>query len=238
VQEEYHRWYSPSVGHDMELLAYGHGGAPVIVFPTSFATFTEWKDFLMIDSLRDKIDQGFIQIYCPDSEGRYGWYNKNIHPHDRVMRHNAWEHYIGNELLPFIRHRNSNHFIILAGTSFGAYLAVNYALKFPQHVNKVVALSGSYSVTNLTNGYYDQEVYFNCPTDYVPNLSDQWYLDRYRQIEWNIVTSDHDIGVCKESTNKLVGQFKEKGIPVHGDYWNDHTGHDWPYWRNMIRKYL
>jgi len=222
----------------MEMLSFGHAGAPVIVFPTSFATFTEWKDFHMISSLADKIDQGYIQVYCPDSEGRYSWYNKNIHPHDRAMRHNAWEHYIGNELLPFIRYKNPNHFIILAGTSFGAYLAVNFGLKHPEDANKVVALSGSYSLNNITDGYMDEDVYFNCPVEYLKNLNDPWYLDRYRQIEWHIVTSDWDVGICQESTKEMVGRFQAKGIPVNFDYWNDHTGHDWNYWRTMIRKYL
>jgi len=222
----------------MELLSFGHGGAPVIVFPTSFATFTEWKDFQMIDSLADKIDQGFIQVYCPDSEGRYSWYNKGIHPNHRAQRHNAWEHYIGNELLPFIRHRNPNNFTIVTGTSFGAYLAVNYALKHPDHVNKVVALSGSYTLNNITDGYVDEDVYFNTPVEYLKDLSDPWYLDRHRQIEWNIVTSDWDVGICQESTKELVGRLQNKGVPVNFDYWTDGTGHDWPHWRRMIRKYL
>ncbi len=32
MNREYHKWYSPSLGRDMELLLYGHGGTPMLVF--------------------------------------------------------------------------------------------------------------------------------------------------------------------------------------------------------------
>ena len=51
MNREYHRWYSPSLGHDMELLVFGHAGARVIVFPTSMGRFFQWEDFGMIGEL-------------------------------------------------------------------------------------------------------------------------------------------------------------------------------------------
>ena len=33
MNREYHRWYSPSLGRDMDLLVFGHAGARAIVFP-------------------------------------------------------------------------------------------------------------------------------------------------------------------------------------------------------------
>jgi esterase/lipase superfamily enzyme len=35
MHREHHRWFSPALGREMELLVFGHSGARVIVFPTS-----------------------------------------------------------------------------------------------------------------------------------------------------------------------------------------------------------
>ena len=35
MRRDYHKWYSPELGREMELLVFGHDGLPVIVFPTS-----------------------------------------------------------------------------------------------------------------------------------------------------------------------------------------------------------
>jgi hypothetical protein len=44
VNREHHRWHSPSLGRDMELLVFGHAGARMLVFPTSMGRFFEWED--------------------------------------------------------------------------------------------------------------------------------------------------------------------------------------------------
>ena len=44
MNREYHRWYSPSLNRDMELLIFGHAGARVLVFPTSLGKYFEWED--------------------------------------------------------------------------------------------------------------------------------------------------------------------------------------------------
>lgn len=43
MNREFHRWHSPSLGRDMDLLVFGHAGARAIVFPTSMGRFFEWK---------------------------------------------------------------------------------------------------------------------------------------------------------------------------------------------------
>jgi len=236
--ESYYKWFSPRLNREMELLVYGDRGAPVIVFPTSGARFYEWKDFLMIDALADKIDAGYVQLFCVDSVSLESWYNDYSHPRERVMRHNQWEAYLKDELIPFIRAYNSNGFLITVGTSFGAYLAVNFALKNPELVRKTIGMSGAYSIERMLEGYYDDDCYFNCPVAYVPNLSDHQLLTAIRGMEINLVTSDWDVGICRESTYQMSKALDTKSIGHKLDDWPDHTGHDWPYWRHMIRSYL
>ena len=38
MNREYHRWHSPSLGRDMELIWYGHYGRPLLAFPTSLGS--------------------------------------------------------------------------------------------------------------------------------------------------------------------------------------------------------
>ncbi|MBC8077315.1 MAG: esterase, partial [Chloroflexales bacterium] len=39
MHRSYHAWHSPALGRTMELLVFGHGGTPVLVFPTSRGRF-------------------------------------------------------------------------------------------------------------------------------------------------------------------------------------------------------
>ena len=67
MNREHHRWYSPALRRDMELLVFGHGGTPVLVFPTSMGRFYEYEDRGMIDAVRWKLDRGELQAFCVDS---------------------------------------------------------------------------------------------------------------------------------------------------------------------------
>ena len=44
MNREYHKWFSPSLGRDMELLIFGDAGEPVIFFPTRTAHFYDYED--------------------------------------------------------------------------------------------------------------------------------------------------------------------------------------------------
>jgi esterase/lipase superfamily enzyme len=223
---------------DMEVLVHGQAGAPVIVMPSSWGRFYEWKDFLMIDTLADKIDAGHIQLYGIDSFCADSWYNDRLHPSERIGRHNAWESYVREELVPFIRSRNPNPFLITAGVSFGAYLAVNFAFKNPDLVRKTVGLSGSYSINRLVDGYYDESVYFNNPPWYIANLGDERLLGLIRGMEIALATSDNDLGICRERTYGMSEVLNGRAIRHRLDDWQGGIIHDWPSWRRMIRDYL
>jgi esterase/lipase superfamily enzyme len=223
---------------EMEILIHGNAGAPVLVFPSSWGRFYEWKDFLMVDALADKIDAGYIQLFGIDSLCADSWYNDQIHPRERVMRHNVWESYVMEEVVPYIRAVNRSNFMVTAGASFGAYLAVNFAFKHPELVRKTIGLSGSYSVRRLLDGYYDEDAYFNCPISYMKNLHDDWLLGLIRHMEIYLVTSDMDIGLCRERTYEMSRVLSERSIRHRLDDWGGGTIHDWPSWRKMIREYL
>ena len=63
MKREYLTWRSSRLGREMELLIFGHGGLPVLAFPTSGGRFFEFEDQGMIAAVADRIDGGGLQIF-------------------------------------------------------------------------------------------------------------------------------------------------------------------------------
>ena len=84
MNREYHKWYSPTLNREMELLVFGHGGARMIVFPTSRARFFEYEDRSMVAALGDHIESGRLQLFCVDSVDAESFYARAAHPSGRI----------------------------------------------------------------------------------------------------------------------------------------------------------
>jgi esterase/lipase superfamily enzyme len=220
----------------MELLVFGHGGTPMLVFPSSKGRFFEYEDAGMIGAVAYQLENGLNQVFCPDGVDDESWYNYGAHPGYRVYRHMQYDAYILNEVLPLIRAINGNQYLIATGCSFGAYHAANLAFRHPDLVDKLICLSGGYDVHQYIHGYYDDNAYFNAPFDYLPNLNDGWYLDKLRQMRIILGTGEHDI--CLQDNLHLSNLLNAKGINHWLDIWGDGMQHDWPWWRPMIAKYI
>ncbi len=177
MNREYHKGYSQELNRDMETLVFGHAGTPLLVFPTSMGKFFEYEDRGMIGVLAPKIERGELQVFCPDAVEMESWYNKSVHPKVRVLRHLQYERYILHEFVPFIRWKNQTPRLAVTGCSFGAYHAVNFAFKHPDVVTHCVSMSGAFDIHQFLDGYYDDDCYFNCPPDYLPNQHDDWFSE-------------------------------------------------------------
>ena len=229
MNREYLKGYSRELGREMELLVFGHAGPPLLVFPTSMGKFFEYEDRGMIGALGAKIDGG-------DSVDTESWYNKGVHPRVRLMRHLQYERYILHELLPYLRSRNQSQQLAVTGCSFGGYHAVNFALKHPDVVSRCVSMSGAFDIHQFLDGYYDNDCYFNCPTDFLPNMSDDWFLNRYRKMKIVLAAGEWDI--CLGHNQDLSRMLHAKAIPHWLDVWGDHADHEWPWWLKMAEKYF
>jgi esterase/lipase superfamily enzyme len=141
-------------------------------------------------------------------------------------------------VVPLIRSLNSNPHLITTGVSFGAYLAVNFAFRHPELVRKTVGLSGSYSIRRLLDEFYDEQSYLNCPISYMGGLEDEHVLGLIRRMEIFLVTSDWDLGICRDRTYSMSRVLEQRGVPHRLDDWGGQIIHDWPSWRRMIRDYL
>ncbi|MDQ3929167.1 MAG: alpha/beta hydrolase-fold protein [Chloroflexota bacterium] len=237
MNREYHKWYSPHLNRDMELLLFGTGGRPVIAFPTSMGRFYQNEDFSLIGSLADRFESGALQIICVDAVDQESWYNRQAPVHDRAMRHGQYEDYLIHEVIPFFRDRNGRveHELNVTGASFGAYHSVNFAFRHPDIVHRVLAMSGAFSLQFLVSSGFDEGMYFNSPMDYLPNLNDDWYLSRMRRQDIILAVGGDDI--CRGSTEQLSQVLWAKGIPHNLDIW-DGAWHDWPWWKMMVRKHF
>lgn len=235
MHRQYHKWYSSCLQRDMELLIHGHAGARVLVFPTSKGRFFEYEDRGMVDNLSDQIENGQLQLYCVDSVDAESFYNWHAHPGWRIWRHLQYEEYILNEVLPLSRSLNPNPFMVAHGCSFGAYHALNIALRHPHLFGRVLALSGKYDMTSFFGGYDDDNIYLNTPNRFVPNLSEGQQLNDLRRMDLIIVIGRDDPNI--ENNRHLNQALWKKGIWAAYREW-DGWSHDWPYWQKMVRHYI
>jgi esterase/lipase superfamily enzyme len=236
MKRDYIRWYSPSLGRDMELLAYGHAGFPLAVFPTSGGRFHEYEDRGMVAALAPKIERGELQVICVDSVDRESWYNKWAQPADRLHRQNAFDAYLTLEFAPFVRNRTTWGQMAATGCSFGGYHAINFALRHPGLVTYAVSMSGAFDVPQrFLDGFYNDDAYFHSPLDYLPNLGDSGTLESIRRNYYVLAVGNGD--ALFDQNVKLAHALGSKQVPHVLDVWEG-FGHDWPWWQSMAHKFF
>ena len=236
MNREYHKWWSPRLGRDMELLVFGHAGVPTVVFPTSQGRFYEFEDRGLVGAIAHKIDNGEVQLYCLDSVDSESWYNRGVGPDWRIARHVQYESYVMDEVLPLVRQKNWSPHLASLGCSFGGFHAMNIALRHPDRFTGCLSMSGAFDLRNFLGGYYDQDSYFNQPMDFLPNLGDNWFFERYRRSSYVLATGWDD--QCLGQNQRLDGIMSAKAIPHKLFVWDSYNSHDWPTWMRMVDHYL
>lgn len=235
MQRTYHRWESPALGRPMELLIFGHAGAPIIVFPTSLGRFYEYEDQGMVAALAYQIDQGWIQLICVDSIDAESWYCGWAHPNGRLARHDQYERYIMDEVVPLIRSQNGNSFLMTHGCSFGASHAMLFALRYPSVFRRVIALAGFYDMRRFLSGHDDQQVYYHNPVQFIAGLQPGHLRDDLRRLDIIMVIGRDDPAA---PTNSQLSDALWSQDIWHAMRWWDGWAHDWPYWRQMMAQYV
>ena len=234
MHREYRKWYSPSLGRDMEMLVIGHGGMPMLVFPTSMGRFFEFEDRGMIDAVRHQYENGQLQAFCVDSVDSESCYAKWMRPQDRMHRYNAYQAYVMNEVMPLVRYMNWSQRIAAMGCSFGGYHAMNFALKHPDVFTDCVSHERRLRHSRLHGRLLRRErATSTIPPIILPNQSDDWYLGKYRDNKYMLAAGDWDI--CLGENQRFDGIMNAKGIPHRLDIWGPQQKHDWPLWQRMAR---
>ena len=213
------------------MLVFGDRGYPVIIFPTSMGRYYEAKDFKLIEAVQWFAQTHKFKFYCLDSVDRHTWYGKHLPPAERVQNHLRYDQMISQELVPQLQRECNVDKIAVAGCSFGGFQALNFAFRHPEQVAHLLTMGAAFDIRQFLDGYYDDNVYFNNPPDYLPNAQNEHFY------HMNIVlgTAEHDF--CKASNFQMADILHRKGIR----HWLDvrpFGGHDWPVWREMFPHYL
>ncbi len=232
------RWHSPRIDQDVQLVRWGHYGAPLLLFPTAGGDAEEVERFQLIDALRPLIEGGRVKVYSVDSVAGRAWFSGRHSAEFCSRLQNLFDAYIYAEVTPAIRSDcNSQHIeIIAAGASIGAFNAVATVCRHPDAYRLAIAMSGTFDLSRYLDGRMNEDFYFSSPLHFLPGLEgDPLEALRRRFIllpsgegEWE------DIG----QSWRLAQVLGAKGIPNRVDSWGPAWRHDWETWRVMLPKYL
>ncbi len=224
------------------VLAYGHWGRPVLVFPSEQGRAWDYENNGMVGVLSWLIDAGRLKVYCVDSFDAGSWDMNHLPLEERAQRHGGYEDWIVNHVVPWIHQDCGGPVeIMTTGCSFGAYHAANFALKRADLFPLGICLSGVYDISVVGNGERGENFYFNNPMDYVPNLHGdhlEWIRSRVSlmivagQGQWEDTTG------ALESSKRFAELLAHKGIRHELDLWGHDVPHDWHSWRAQLAHHL
>ena len=244
---KYYKEYSKYLNRDMEFKVYGNTGQPILYFPCQDGRFYDCENFGMIDTVKDFIEEGKIQIFCCDSIDRESWSANDKNHRERILAHEAWYNYIVNELAPRIFQINyeldKNHYIngiFTAGCSLGASHAANFLFRNPDIFKATIGLSGYYDSNLFFGDYCDDLVHINAPVKYLDKMSYYHpYVEKYRNCKIILCCGQGAWeGPAIETTTRMKELLSYKDIPALVDLWGYDVNHDWPWWKIQFRYFL
>ena len=231
---------SPALGRRVHVWAFGEMGMPLIVFPSNAGIAHEWQHSGMIDALGPLLAAGRVKIYCTESNVSRTFSGEGP-VEDRMRQHAAYEHYVLETLVPFIRAdcRLPDARMVAAGCSMGALYSSMFTLKHPEIFRRALCMSGKYRASTFGHGQSSDALYFNDPLAFVPNLSGAALGRVRRNVHLTLVVGRgaHEHG-CIPETLEMAGALQYRGIPHHLAVWGKDSRHDYTWWQRQARHYL
>lgn len=231
---------SHHMGRNVYLWQYGDFGRPVLVFPSASGMAHEWEKKRMVEQVAPLIEGGKIKLYCIESNVSEAWTNKDTDPAFRLARHIAYERFVMEELVPFIRAdcRTPGIPIACTGTSLGAFYALNAVLKRPDIFRYALCMSGRYDMSRF-NAIRSGDMYFQNPLSYLPGLAGDALEAVKSRVQIDLVCGrgPWEDGNWQE-TQAVARLLDQKGVPNRLDLWGADCDHDWPWWRKQVRMYF
>ena len=224
-------YYSHILGRSIKVEINGHYGYPIIMFPTSMGSYTQNADFHLNNSVAHFTDSGKIKLFNLETIDELSFYADWLSPSERVANYEKYVQFLIQEFIPYIQKTHNTHRVAVAGCSFGAYHAANFAFRFPDVVSHLIAMSGAFSIRNFMDGQNVDLAYFNSPEEFMPN-EESWKFNHMR-----IVLSTSDQDVCLGKNLNMSSILSQKNI----DHWYDEKkwiSHDWPLWRMVFPEFI
>lgn len=240
IRREIFGWHSPHLGMDMPIVRYGSWGKALLLFPTAAADFLEHERFYLIKSIEPLIRAGRVNVFSIDSINRHSWMNRGIDAREKGRRQALFSGYVEEEVVPHIRRvlQNPSARLMTAGASFGAYHATNAYLRRPDLFDTVIGMSGIYDLAPMYfDGQMTDDLYFNNPPSFLPNLSDHGRLEAIRSGQIHILCGQGQ-WEHPDWSRSFSTVLWNKGIWNNLDLWGHDMAHDWPTWRQQLPYYL
>ncbi|SNT61129.1 Esterase/lipase superfamily enzyme [Asanoa hainanensis] len=244
MREHWVELFSPAIGTAGSVVRYGHYGRPVLVFPSEQGRASDFAGNGMVDAVADLLDAGRVKLFCVDSYDAASWAARHLPLEERAQRHGAFESWIVEQVVPFIRDDQGGDEadIAVAGCSMGAFHSLNFACKRADLFPLAMCFSGNYDPA-AWHGWGDRgdATYFNSPTDYLGHLNGDhldWLRSRLSvllvcgQGQWEDTTG------ALRSTRQVAELLADKGIRHELDLWGHDVPHDWPSWRAQWAHHL
>jgi esterase/lipase superfamily enzyme len=228
----------------LTLIAYGHFGRPVLVFPSEQGRAWDFESNGMVAAVADLVDAGRVKLYCVDSADEYTWSDHTVPIEERARRHGEYERWVLDHAVPWIADDcGGSTEIATLGCSLGAFHAANFALKHADIFPLALCLSGNYDPAAWNAwGRRGDSAYFSNPMQYVANLDGE-HLDWLRErVSLLLVVGQGAWEV--DPTRSLPGTLAfarlltDKGIRHELDVWGHDVPHDWPSWRAQLAHHL
>ena len=231
--------YSHALERDMHIMIHGHGGMPVLCFPTQDSMCHNYEDFGVVDHLSDYIDGGRLQLFVVDTVDKESWSARDGDKVWRAARQEQYFHYIVDEVMPLIHERNGDAPAVI-GLSMGANHAAITFLRRPDLFRGMIALSGVYDSDLFFDGWMNETLYESSPERFLPNMpADHPYIPLYnrRRIIFCVGQGAWEEDGVRTLRN-LERIFREKDIHAWCDFWGYDVNHDWPWWFKQLRYFL
>lgn len=228
MEIRYQKSYSYYLNREMEYKIYGSSGKKCLFFPSQNGRFYEYEDRGMINSIKDLIESGKVQIFCVDAID-YLSFSSNKSPNEIIKYQEDYFNYVAKEFTPMI---NNNEKIMTFGVSLGAYQAMNLFLRRPDLVDMVLALSGIYQTSFFFGDYHNELTFLNSPIDSLAYIKgNNEYLDLYKRskIYISVGAGAYEASSLAQ-TKDLEYMFNLNDIHPNFYYFDENSIHDWPSW--------
>jgi esterase/lipase superfamily enzyme len=136
--------------------------------------------------------------------------------------------------MPLSWSKNPTPFAVSIGASMGAYHAASIALRFPEHFQRMIAMSGIYDIRQWTGGYDDELVYQGNPYEFIRG-ADDGKLHQIQNMDIIVAIGKDDPAI--EQNRQFSQSLWNRGVWHAFREW-DGFAHDWPYWHEMILDYI
>jgi esterase/lipase superfamily enzyme len=103
-------------------------------------------------------------------------------------------------------------------------------------VNKVIGISGTYDIKPYLDGHYDDNVYYNNPVDFMPNLNDSSILKNISDIDIRLLSFTND--PQRAGSERMSDTLWLKNVDHNFYVWDESISDPWNVVDSMFIEHL